>query len=176
MKKSTLLTTLAFAFVMLFSLNTNAQKFASVDKSPLDITYYRTERTAPPMIKVIYSRPQLNGRELSKLAPIGKVWRTGANEATEIKFFQDMTFGGKPVKAGTYSLFSIPGETEWTIILNKDLDVWGSFGYKEANDVVRVKAPVTSGESLDTFSITFENNTMYLGWGTTRVAVPVSKI
>jgi len=175
MKKITLLTTIALVFGMLFSINTNAQKFASVDKSPLDITYYRAERTAPPMIKVIYSRPQLNGRELSKLAPAGKVWRTGANEATEIKFFQDMTFGGKPVKAGTYSLFAIPGEKEWTIILNKDLDVWGAFSYKEANDVLRVTVPATTGEAVDDFSIVFENNTMHMAWGTTRVAVPVSK-
>src|SRR5690606_40107685 len=147
MKKSTFLTTIILAFDLLFSINTNAQKFASVDKSPLDITYYSVERTAPPMIKVIYSRPQLNVRELSKLAPVGKVWRTGANEATEIKFFQDMNFGGKPVKAGTYALFSIPGETEWTVILNSELDVWGNFSYKEANDVVRVNVPVSSGDS-----------------------------
>lgn len=175
MKKSTFLTTIALIFGMLFSMNTNAQKFASVDKSPLDITYYRSERTAPPMIKVIYSRPQLNGRELSKLAPVGKVWRTGANEATEIKFFQDMNFGGKTVKAGTYSLFSIPGETEWTIILNSELDVWGAFSYKEANDVLRVNVPVSTGEAVGDFSIVFENDKMHLAWGTTRVAIPVSK-
>lgn len=175
MKKTTFLTTIALVFGMLFSINTNAQKFASVDKSPLDITYYRAERNAPPMIKVIYSRPQLNGRELSKLAPNGKMWRTGANEATEIKFFQDMNFGGKPVKAGTYSLFTIPGEKEWTVILNSELDVWGNFSYKEANDVVRINAPVSSGDSIDDFSIVFENDTMHIGWGTTRVAVPVSK-
>lgn len=175
MKKSTFLTTIALTLGLLFSINTNAQKFAGVDKSPLDITYYRAERTAPPMIKVIYSRPQLNGRELNKLAPNGKMWRTGANEATEIKFFQDMNFGGKPVKAGTYSLFTIPGETEWTVILNSELDVWGNFSYKEANDVVRVNVPVSSGDSIDDFSIVFENDHMHIGWGTLRIAVPVSK-
>jgi hypothetical protein len=175
MKKSTFLTTMALAFGMLFSINTNAQKFASLDKSPLDIAYYKADRMAPPMIKVIYSRPILNGRELNKLAPNDKVWRTGANEATEIKFFQDMNFGGKTVKAGTYSLFSIPGEKEWTIILNKELDVWGAFSYKEANDVLRVKAPASTGESVEDFSITFENDKMYLAWGTTTVAIPVSK-
>lgn len=176
MKKSTILTTIVLAFGLLISINANAQRFPGLDKSPLDIAYYRAERTAPPMIKVIYSRPQLNGRELSKLAPNGKMWRTGANEATEIKFTQDMNFGGKPVKAGTYSLFTIPGETEWTIILNSELDVWGNFSHKEANDVLRVTAPVSSGESLEDFSIVFENDKMHLGWGTTRVAVPVSKI
>ena len=175
MKKTTFLTTIALVFGMLFSINTNAQKFPGVDKSPLDIAYYKADRMAPPMIKVIYSRPQLNGRELSKLAPNGKVWRTGANEATEIKFFQDMTFGGKPVKAGTYSLFTIPGEKEWTIILNSELDVWGAFSYKEANDVLKVNVPATTGEAVEDFSIVFENNNMHLAWGTTRVAVPVSK-
>ncbi|MCF7561094.1 DUF2911 domain-containing protein [Sabulilitoribacter multivorans] len=175
MKKSTFLTTLAFALVMLLSVNVHAQKFSNLDKSPLDIAYYKTDRNAPPMVKVIYSRPQLNGRELSKLAPNGKVWRTGANEATEIKFYQDTNFGGKPVKAGTYSLFTIPGETEWTVILNKDLDVWGAYSYNEANDVVRVKAPVSKGDSVDAFSIAFSDGNMYLAWGTDRVNVSVSK-
>src|SRR5690606_21337298 len=175
MKKSTFLTTIALAFSMLLSIHIHAQKFAPLDKSPLDIAYFRAERNAPPMIKVIYSRPQLNGRALSQLAPNDKIWRTGANEATEIKFLQDMNFGGKTVKAGTYSMFSIPGEKEWTIILNTDLDVWGNFSYKEDKDVLRVKVPVTSGDALDNFGITFEEGKMHLGWGTARVAVPVSK-
>lgn len=175
MKKSTFLTTLALAFGMLISSHTHAQKFPNVDKSPLDITYYRADRMAPPMIKVIYSRPHLNGRELSKLAPNGKVWRTGANEATEIKFYQDMNFGGKPVKAGTYSLYTIPDDSEWTVILSNTLDVWGAYNYNEANDVVRVKAPVSTGDPVEDLSIAFENDNMYLAWGTTRVAVPVSK-
>ncbi|GAA4798993.1 DUF2911 domain-containing protein [Litoribaculum gwangyangense] len=173
MKKSTIFATIAFAFVLLLSTNVNAQKFAGLDKSPLDIAYYKTDRYAPPMVKVIYSRPQLNGRSMSTLAPEGKVWRTGANEATEIQFFQDMTFGGKPVKAGTYSLFTIPGKTEWTIILNTVLDVWGAYGYKEDKDVLRVKAPVSSGEAVEAFSIAFDNGNMYLAWDTTRVAVSV---
>lgn len=166
---------MAFAFIMVLSLNVNAQKFAGLDKSPLDIAYYKTDRNSPPMVKVIYSRPQLKGRALSKLAPNGKVWRTGANEAAEIKFYQDTKFGGQTVKAGTYSLFTIPGETEWTIILNKDLDVWGAYNYNESNDLLRVKAPVSQGDSVEAFSIAFGNDNMYLAWGTTRVAVPVTK-
>ena len=175
MKKSTLLTTLAFAFVMLFSLNASAQKFAKLDKSPLDIAYYRTDRNAVPMAKVIYSRPQLNGRALATLAPNGKVWRTGANEAAEIKFYKDSKLGGKDVKAGTYSLYTIPGDSEWTIILSSDTDVWGAYNYKEANDVLRVKAPVSNGESVEAFSIAFDNDNMFLAWDTTRVAVPISQ-
>ncbi len=175
MKKSTLLTTLAFAFVMLFSVNSQAQKFAKLDKSPLDIAYFRTNRNAAPIAKVIYSRPQLNGRALATLAPNGKVWRTGANEASEIKFYKDSKFGGKDVKAGTYALYTIPGEKEWTIILSSDTDVWGAYNYKESNDVLRVKAPVTQGESIEAFSIAFDNTNMFLAWGTTRVAVPISQ-
>lgn len=175
MKKTTFLATIAFTFLMLFSVNTEAQKFANLDKSPLDVTYFRTDRNATPMVKVIYSRPQLKERTLSELAPNGKVWRTGANEATEIKFFEDMTFGGKRIKAGTYSLFTIPGDGEWTVILNSDLDVWGAYSYKESNDVLRIKAPVSNGDSVEAFSIAFDTNTMYLAWGTTKVAVPVSK-
>lgn len=175
MKKTTFFTTLVFAVLMLFSVNTEAQKFANLDKSPLDVTYFRADRNATPMVKVIYSRPQLKGRALSELAPNGKVWRTGANEATEIKFFQDMNFGGKTVKAGTYSLYTIPNDTEWTVILSNSLDVWGAYNYNESNDALSVQAPVSSGDAVEAFSIAFENNTMYLAWGTTRVAVSVSK-
>ena len=175
MKKSTFITTIAFALFMLLSVNVNAQKFSKLDKSPLDIVYYKTDRNSPPMVKVIYSRPQLKGRALSKLAPNGKVWRTGANEASEIKFYQDTKFGGKSLEAGTYALFTIPGETEWTIILNKDLDTWGAYSYKESNDVIRIKAPVSSGETVEAFSIAFGNGNMHLAWDTVRVSIPVSQ-
>lgn len=173
--KKTLLTIVVSSIIMLISVSTQAQKFSSLDKSPFDIAYFRADRNTTPMIKVIYSRPQLKERALSELAPNGKVWRTGANEATEIKFFQDMTFGGKTVKAGTYSLYTIPNDTEWTVILSNSLDVWGAYNYNESNDVLRVQAPVSSGDVVEAFSIAFEKNTMYLAWGTTRVAVSVSK-
>ncbi|WP_341214466.1 DUF2911 domain-containing protein [uncultured Wocania sp.] len=178
MKKLSCIT--AIAFVMLLSTNVNAQEFAKVDKSPLDASFYRTERNAPALIKIVYSRPFLKGRSLSKLAPNGKVWRTGANEAAEITLYNDMKIAGKNVKAGTYSLFTIPGENEWTIILNSDINVWGAYSYKEANDVVRVNAPVTSDEeSIENFSIAFNKTddgvNMHLGWGTTRVTVPFTK-
>ncbi len=175
MKKSTIITTIAFAFVMLLTTNVNAQKFSKLDKSPMDAAIYKTSRNSPAIAKVIYSRPQLKGRALSSLAPNGKVWRTGANEAATITLYNDMKIGGKSVSAGEYSLFTIPGEKEWTIILNKDVNVWGAYAYKEANDVVRVSAPVSSGDSLEAFSIAFSKDAMNLGWGTTRVSVPVTK-
>ncbi|MFL1011865.1 DUF2911 domain-containing protein [Flavisericum labens] len=174
MKKLTLVTSIVCAFIMLLSTDAMAQKFSGLDKSPLDISYYKTSRNAPPMVKVIYSRPQLKGRDLNQLAPNDKVWRTGANEATEIKFYQDTQFGGKIVKAGTYSLYTIPDDTEWTIILSNDTDVWGAYNYKESNDALRVKAPVASGDSIEAFSITFHDGAMVLAWDTVRVSVPVS--
>lgn len=177
MKKSTLITSIACVFMMLLSFNTEAQKFSSLDKSPLDVTAYpNSNKIQNKLIKVVYSRPQLKDRELSALIPNGTMWRTGANEATNVTLYKDMKLGGKTVKAGEYSLFTIPGDKEWTIILNKDINVWGSYSYKEANDVIRVMAPVSSGDSLDAFSIAFaDNGNMYLGWGTLRVAIPFTE-
>lgn len=175
MKKSTLLTTIAFAFIMLLSTNVEAQKFRGLDKSPMDAAVYKTSRNAPVMAKVIYSRPQLKGRELSSLAPSGKVWRTGANEAPSITLYEDFKIGGKSVKAGEYALFTIPGEKEWTIILNKDINAWGAYSYNEANDVIRVTAPVSKGDTLEAFSIAFSEDKLNMGWGTTRVSVPFTK-
>ncbi|WNH13348.1 DUF2911 domain-containing protein [Thalassobellus suaedae] len=177
MTKSTYLTTIALAFVMLFSINVNAQKFAKLDKSPMDAAAFPTDyKDANKLIKIVYSRPQLKGRELSKLAPNGKVWRTGANEAANITLYKDMKIAGEPVNSGEYSLFTIPGEKEWTIILSKDINVWGAYSYNESNNVIKVSAPVSSGELLEAFSIAFsDDGTMHLGWGTTRVAVPFTK-
>ena len=173
MKTSKLLSTLSFALVMLFSTQMNAQKFANLDKSPMDMVSFPSKGNK--VVKIYYSRPQLKGRSLSDLTPNGKVWRTGANEATEITFFKDVTFGGKSIKAGTYVLATIPGEKEWTIILNSTLDTWGSYSYDESKDVARVTAAVTTDkESLEAFSIAFnDDGTMFLGWGTLRVAVPI---
>ncbi len=156
----------------------NAQKFAKIDKSPMDaVAFPSSNRVSDKLIKVVYSRPQLKGRELSKLAPNNKVWRTGANEAANITFYKDMKIENNIVKAGEYSLFTIPGDNEWTIILNKDINVWGAYSYNESNDVVRVKAAVSSAtDSLEAFSIAFDDKgNMHLGWGTTRVAVPFTE-
>jgi len=175
MKNLSRISTITFAFLMFLSTQVDAQKFSGLDKSPLDVTIYTTSRNAPAMAKVVYSRPQLKGRALSKLAPNDKVWRTGANEAPTITLYDDMKIGGKAVSAGEYSLFTIPGEKEWTIILNNDVNVWGAYSYNEANDVIRVSAPVTTGDELEAFSMAFTEGNLHLGWGTVRVAVPITK-
>ncbi len=111
-------------------------------------------------MSVVYSQPSKRDRVIfgkegsGSLEPYGKVWRTGANEATEITFKKDVMFGGKPVKAGTYSLYSIPGEKEWTVILNPEMKQWGAFGYDKVKDkdVAQVTVPTknykTSSEKL----------------------------
>ena len=180
MKKSTFFTTIAFAFMILLSTNVDAQKFSKLDKSPMDAAAFPASyRDANKLIKIVYSRPQLKGRELGTLAPNGKVWRLGANEAAELTLYTDMKLGNTSVKAGTYTFYVIPGDKEWTAIISKDLNVWGSYSYKEANDVARLSVPVTSGESVEAFSIAFDEANgginMHLGWGTTRVAVPFTK-
>ena len=173
MKKTTFVSTIAFVFAMLLTTHVEAQKFAGLDKSPMDAAIYKTSRNAPVIAKVIYSRPQLKGRSLGSLAPNGKVWRTGANEAANVTIYEDVKIGGKTISSGEYSLFTIPGEDEWTIIINKDINVWGAYSYEEANDVIRVTAPVSSSEEeLEAFSIAFSEGTMHLGWGTVRVNVP----
>jgi len=177
MKKLLTLATLVLALV--FTAEATAQDFGGLDKSPADIaTYPSSYKVSDKMIKVTYSRPQLKGRSMSELAPAGKVWRTGANEAVEITFYHDANIGGTAIKAGTYSMFTIPGENEWTVILNSKLNQWGAYSYDESADVARVKASASTGkEALEAFSIAFKEVDggahMVMGWDTTRVALPV---
>lgn len=179
MKKS-VFTVLLVTLSVLFSSEITAQKFVGLDKSPMDVASHPSSyRVSDKVAKVIYSRPQLKGRKLSKLAPNGKVWRTGANEATEIIFYKDVVFGGKPVKAGRYSLFTIPNEKKWTIILNKAENVWGSYFYNESDDAVRVQGEIsTIKKPIQVFSIGFDGKEndfkMYLGWGNVVVSVPIT--
>ena len=183
MKKTILL----FAIIVLSiisSTDTYAQKFPRLDVSPLDVAAYPSDwRNSDKLVRVIYGRPQLKGRALSSLAEVSDkgVWRTGANEASEITFFKDVLFGGESVKAGTYTLFSVPGNKEWSLILSSVRNVWGHYTYDEKDDVVRVSGVVSESEkSIEAFSIVFnevEDNTvtMHLGWGNTVVSVSLEE-
>lgn len=178
MKKLVTLATIVFALV--FSFESSAQEFSGLDKSPLDIAVYPASGRVPSkLVRVTYSRPQLKGRSLANLAPNGKVWRTGANEAVEVTFYKDAKVGDKAIKAGTYSMFTIPGESEWTVIFNNKLNQWGAYSYDKSADVVRVKAGASKdSNSLEAFSIAYKEVDggvhMVLGWDTTRVALPIS--
>lgn len=176
MKNSKLFTTIAFAFMMLVSYNVDAQKFRGLDKSPLDAA--SIGRGNKQLAVVYYGRPQLKGRTIgTDLAPYGKVWRTGANEATKLILDTDMSLNGKTIAAGTYSIFTIPGEKEWEVIISSDVNNWGASGYKKENTVASIKVPVTMGdESLEAFSMAFEPSDdgvhLHMGWDKVRVAVP----
>jgi hypothetical protein len=131
-------------------------------------------------VEVSYSRPSMKGRTIfGDLVPYGKVWRTGANQATTITFGEDVTVGGKPVKAGKYGLLTIPNTTEWTVIITKQLDVTSPAAYKEAEDVARFTVPVENlPVTVETFMITFDNISssemnMLLLWDKAVVAVPI---
>jgi len=178
--KTLKLITFAIAVLLLANEQTSAQKFPGLDPSPADIAYFRPDgRNADPIIKVVYGRPSKKGRTmLGETEPYGKVWRTGANETTEIKVYKDVAFGGKTLKAGTYSLYSIPDKTEWTIIFNSKLDTWGAYAYDESKDVIRFKVPAGKAEAeIEAFTIMFDGKddkaVMILGWENTVVRIPL---
>ncbi len=136
-------------------------------------------------ITLVYSRPSLKGRTVfmdnSDLAPVGKLWRTGANAATRISFTEKVNFGGKDLDTGSYALYTIPGKTEWEIILNKGVNNSGTDGYKESDDVYRFKAAANNatGVNVETFTMEFlnikpESCDLVLAWGTTAVRIPVT--
>ena len=169
----------------------NAQTFPSLDKSPMDMSYYPNDfahdrKFAPEKvgdkayIRLTYSRPAKKNRVVfGDLIAYNKVWRVGANEAPEIKFYQKVTILGKKLKAGVYSMYILPTENEWTIIFNSDLDTWGAYSYNEAKDVLRVKvAPKTATEAIEYLSIQFVEGAnkealLQLGWDKTMVELPI---
>ncbi len=133
-------------------------------------------------VSIVYGQPSKKGRVIfgadgsNSLEKYGKVWRTGANEATEITFKKDGTFGGKPVKAGTYTLFSIPGEKDWTIILNSELKQWGAYGYDKVKDknVLEVTVPTkTYKEAAEQLNFTVKDTMIGFQWDTKGFEVPV---
>jgi len=132
-------------------------------------------------VTVSYSRPNIKGRSLEKdLTPFGEVWRTGANDATVITFTDAVTLEGNPVSPGEYALFTIPGKDEWTIILNKETKQWGSYQYKQAEDVLRFKVkPIKLTDRLETFSINFSDvmpssANLDLSWENTRITIKMT--
>jgi hypothetical protein len=177
MKNLLTLFTLVVSTLFFVQSDLAAQTFPALDKSPVDFAHYRVDKES--VGRVIYSRPQKNGREIfGNLVAYDKIWRTGANECSEVTFFKDVELGGQTVAAGTYALFTIPGAEQWTIILNKGINQWGSYGYDAAEDVLRIEAPVKeTPEVVEAFSVVFfdadEGSSMILAWDRTMVAVPI---
>ena len=163
-------------------------KLPSLDKSPMDISYFpadypilktQNKTTTLPSIRVIYSRPQRDDRLIfGELVEYGKVWRLGANEATEIEFFKDVSIAGKKVTKGRYTLYAIPHPTKWTLIINRDTDSWGAFVYDEKKDVLRTDVQVmTLTTPVEPFSMTFTKSTngtsLMIAWESVAVNLPI---
>ncbi len=141
-------------------------------KSPMNSASLATPKG---YARIVYSQPMLRGREMfGDQVPFGKVWRLGANETTELFLTAEAQMGGKTLPAGAYSVFAIPEADKWTLIFNRDLGQWGAYNYDAGKDVLRVDVPVSRGEeTFEAFTAYFDEGTLNLAWGTTRVVVPV---
>jgi hypothetical protein len=118
-----------------------------------------------------YGRPNVKGRQIwGGLVPYGKVWRSGANEATTITFGADVLVEGQPLAAGTYALFTIPGEEEWTVIFNKTAQQWGAYDYDAADDALRVTVEPRAHDMVETLDFVVEDGEVVLLWE--ELAVP----
>ncbi len=149
----------------------SAQQDKSSRPSPPVIVTQETSSGA--VISIDYSQTSVNGRTIGKdLEPkIGKVWRTGANEATVFETSKAVTINGKELPAGKYALFTISGEEEWTIIFNKTWKQWGAFGYKEADDALRVTVKAQKAEAFaEKLSFSIEKSGIVtLLWGDHKI-------
>lgn len=149
-------------------------------KSPIAIAK-ALHQPSNTYVKIVYGQPYKRGRDIfGQLVPYEEVWRTGANEATELTTTKDISFGGGELKAGTYALFTIPKEEDqWTIILNSGLGQWGAFEYHPENDVLRVEAPAIEKEtSTEPFTIRFtdvidDSTSLVMQWDQTEVSIPI---
>lgn len=164
-------------------------KVPPTDKSPLDISYYPAnypllkiqDKAGPLLARVIYSRPQKSGRAIfGELIEFGKLWRLGANEATEIEFFQPVTIGNQKLKKGRYTIYVIPDSAKWTFIINRDTDTWGSFRYDQKKDLVRVDVkPVRTEEETEYFSMYFDKIAglvnLVVAWDKTLAMLPIKQ-
>lgn len=132
---------------------------AKGDKTKLTTTK-KDDRPSPPRvaegsagtvgIRIEYSAPAVKGRKVwGDLVPYGRIWRTGANEATTVEISRDCKMGGSRLEAGKYALFTIPGETEWTIIFNRVPDQWGAFKYDESKDALRFTVKPQKSEQFN---------------------------
>lgn len=186
MKKNLLLLSI-FQLFFLCLLAQNSS-LPSLDKSPMDMAYFpdkypvlkiQDKVTGLPVVRVIYSRPQKGGRVIfGGLVKYGEVWRLGANEATEIEFFNDVKIEDKKVSKGRYTLYAIPGEKEWTIILNKDTDIWGAFKFDEKKNILQTVVPVQQTDAaVENLSMQFEKSgtgcNLNIAWDNVKVSLPV---
>ncbi len=156
-----------------------AQDASGVRPSPLAIISMRYKDA---YVKITYSQPHKRGREIfEKLVPYNEVWRTGANEATEITTTKNMQINGTLLKAGTYSIFTIPQKDKWTVIINSEVGLWGAYNYNAKLDVMRFEVPAPVSDVLyEAFTMQFTHRNevadLLLYWDRTRISIPLKFI
>lgn len=154
----------------------NAQELLKLRPSPLAIA---SARYQDHYVKITYSQPQKKNRKIfGGLVPYGSVWRTGANEATEITTIKDIQLDAILLKAGTYSIFTIPEKDKWTIIINSDVGLWGAYNYNSKKDLWRFTVPVqNTDKTYEAFTIIFDQRNevadLLMLWDNVKVSIPV---
>lgn len=169
--------TALFLYLVLTAVLSLGQDAVKPRPSPMAIVSNRYKDT---YTKITYSQPHKHGRTIfGALVPYGQVWRTGANEATELTITKDIKINGLDLKAGTYSLFTIPGKESWTVILNSDLGLWGAYNYNSKLDVMRFDVPVIPVTEFvyEAFTILIDPKNskadLVLAWDRTKVIIPL---
>ena len=179
---------LVFSILVSFSEITTAQTgLQPLDKSPMDMCYYpanypilkiQNKVSEPLAARVIYSRPQKNGRSVfGELVEYNKVWRLGANEATELELFRDAKVNGNKLKKGRYTIYTIPAPDKWTLIFNKETDTWGAFQYDDKKDALRTDVKTErQEEAAEVFTMQFEKTAdgadLIMVWDNVKVRLP----
>jgi hypothetical protein len=163
MKKITLMSMLIVAFLIASVMPAVAQRGDDTNRKSKN---GKVEGTIDGVnVTLEYGRPKVKGRTIwGGLVPFDKVWRTGADEATTFAISKDVSVEGKKLAAGTYSLFTIPGKTEWTIVFNKVAKQWGSFRYDKGQDALRVNVNPAAAEHVEELTFQIEGNKVVLRW------------
>lgn len=174
MKPFLLCLILLFAFLL---PDLKAQTLPEPRQSPIGMTRLMIDDC---YVKVVYGRPSMRDRSIfGSLVPYGEVWRTGANEATEITTTANIRLGGQKLEAGTYSIFTIPGREQWEIIINEQLGQWGSYTYDASRDVFRLTVDAEKTDNpIEIFTILLETDSdnkgkLTLEWENTRIRIPI---
>jgi len=172
--------TITFAAVLLMAFSGSAQQELKVPTlSPITEI---SQEVGLSQVKLTYSRPSAKGRKVfGGLVPFNEVWRTGANEATEITTTKNIQINGTLLKAGTYSLFTIPQKEKWTIIINSELGLWGAYNYNSKLDVMRFDVPVTTTDTIyESFTMQSDHRNevadLLLYWDKTKISIPIKFI
>jgi hypothetical protein len=166
-------------------------KAPALDKSPMDMSYYpnnfpilkiQNKANEPLLARVLYSRPQKNGRSVfGDLIEYGKVWRLGANECTEIELYKDAKIDNTRLKKGRYSMYAIPYQDKWTLIFNRETDIWGAFQYDNKKDVLRTDLKLEKQQDpIEAFTLLFDKTdsgaNMVMAWDNVKATLPITFI